>query len=417
MKKTNKLLALLLTALMAFSLFGCAPKPQPKDDIELAIQKAGKYLVKSTYKPKYGDETMMLALLRSDYIDFWHNRSVVYEAALNNFLKRNSGIVGKNNKVFASEYPPVIYAYTALGKYADKTASADLSMGISFDSVVLEGGYINKINALTALKCGNYTPYKEGDLSEQDLIDFTLSLQVEDGSFQYKGMKDSTIKVTACAVQALDLVTPTEDISAAIEKGANYLKTHIRKDDSLDDVVSTIVALNSVGTDARNIEGNNLIDWILGYQTEKGSFTTNSEDKAGNKEETSLALLALASQYRLNNGKTSIYDMSDVLGGTHNKLSPEWIMYINMMKVFVVIMLIFMAVLLLISRIRIAKWKKAGIYNSQAGRMMTDAEIAKRDADAAGADVEKVLPEHIEDSQETKPQEVIEVTEKENEEK
>ena len=408
MKRSKKLIVLLLTAIMAFSLFGCAPKPEPKDDIEAAIQQAGKYLVKSTMKPSYGDEMMMVALLRSDYIDYWHNRPTVYESSMNNFLSRNSGIVGKNNEAYSDAYPSVIFAYTAIGKYADKTSNAVLTMGISFDSVVLEGGYINKINALTALKCGNYVPYEKGDLTEQDLIDFTMSLQAQDGSFQYKGMKDTLVKVTACAVQALTLVQPTEEITAAIEKATSYLTTHIRKDDSLDDVVNTIIALNAAGINARDVEGNDLIAWVLEYQTEKGTFAIDPADKKGNKADTTLALLGLASQYRLNNGKTSLYDMTDVLGGTHNQLSPGWVAYLNMMKIFGSVFLVFLAFLLVLSRIRIAKWKKAGIYNSEAGRMMTDAEIAKRDEELAKqaqlpeANIETSEVEVIEETKEDK---------------
>lgn len=400
MKNFKRITALGLTMVLMLSLIGCKPKTVPSDDIEAAIQSSGKYLTKSTYKPTYGDEWMIVALLRSNYIDYWHNRVVVYESAMNNFLSRNSGVVGKDGEVYAQAYPSVIFAYTALGKYADRTSSANLLMGVSFDSVVLEGGYINKINALTAVKCGGYDMYADGDLTVQQLIDFVLSLQTENGSFQYKGMNDTAIKVTACAVQALSLVDQSEEIKTAIKAGTDYLASHIREDDSLDDIANTVIALNGAGISARDVEGNDLIAWILKYQKSDGSFTQDAAAKKGNKEETATALMGLASQYRYNNGLTSFYDMSDVCGGTHNKLSPEWSAYVNLMKFFGAGMIIFMIILLIVSRVRIAKWKKQGIYNHALGRMMTDAEIAQREAEKNSAAVQTVDAEVVTDVQE-----------------
>ena len=69
--------------------------------------------------------------------------------------------------------------------------------------------------------------------------------------------------------------------------------------------------------------------------------------------------------------------MSDVVGGTHNKLSPLWSTYVDTMKVAFVIIFTFLVILFIVSRFRIAKWKKEGIYDYEKGRMMSDEDIAK----------------------------------------
>lgn len=379
MKNSKRFIALVLAIIFTFSLAGCSSsKVSDETAIGQSINSAGKYLVKKNTKPGYGDEIMLIALLRSNYIDYWHNRATLYESAMNNMISRNSYVLGEKGEVYSDGYPKVILAFTALGKYADRTSAADLIMGISFDSVVLEGGYINKINALTALESGKYEMYEEGDLERQDLIDFTLSLQQQDGSFTYKGMTDTPIKVTASAVTALAL-TGEESVKDAVQAGANYLITHIREDDSLDDITSTVIALNTAGITATDVEGKDMTEWLMKYQRDDGSFSFDTRAKKGNLEDTSIALLGLASQHRFDNGMTSIYDMSDVLGGTHNKLSPGWELYANVMKVFALLRGLFLAVLFIISRIRIRKWKAAGVYNEKMGRMMTDAEMAERD--------------------------------------
>ena len=87
-------------------------------------------------------------------------------------------------------------------------------------------------------------------------------------------------------------------------------------------------------------------------------------------------MLALASQYRFTQGMTSMYDLSDVLGGTHNMLSPEWMLYVKVMIGFMMFMGFVMVSLLIVSRVRIHKWKKEGIYDYENNCRMSDEEIA-----------------------------------------
>ncbi len=379
MKNFKKIIALVLVVILSFSVVGCSSKVGVEDDgteIVAAINSAGKYLVKKTSSPTYGDETTVIALNRSTYIDYWHNISQVYEDKLTHVVRSNGYVLGKNGKVYVDGYDDAILAHTAIGVLADKASSNDFTQGISYDSVVMEGGYLNKINCLIALESGKYPMFKDGDLTRQDLIDFTMELQKSDGSFQYKGMDGVTpVKVTAAAVTALALTGETGangEITQAIENGLDYLTVAIRETDSLDDVVSTIIALNTTGNTAMDVQGKDLTQWIMKYAKDDGGFSVNPEDKKSNKEDTALVLLGLASQYRFNNDMTSIYNMSDVLGATHNKLSPEWEMNIAFTEKFIYFLAVFLICLYILAQIRIRRWKKAGYWDPVTDKLRPD---------------------------------------------
>ncbi len=381
MKNFKKIIALVMAVILAFSVVGCSSKTGVEDDgtqteIVTAINGAGKFLVKKITSPTYGDETAVIALNRSTYIDYWHNISRLYEDKLTHVVRSNGYVLGKNGKVYVDGYDDVILAHTAIGVLADKASANDFTQGISYDSVVMEGGYLNKINCLIALESGKYPMFKDGDLTRDDLIDFTMELQKSDGSFRYKGMDGITpVKVTAAAVTALSLTGETGEngeITQAIENGLNYLTVAIRETDSLDDIVSTIIALNTTGNTAMDVQGKDLTQWIMKYSKEDGGFSVNAEDKKSNKEDTALVLLGLASQYRFNKGMTSVYDMSDVLGATHNKLSPEWEMNMELIRYFIYFLCVFLIGLYIVSRIRVNRWKKAGYWDPVTDKLRPD---------------------------------------------
>ena len=218
--------------------------------------------------------------------------------------------------------------------------------------------------------------YADGDLTREDLVEFVLSLQNEDGSFSYKGMEETVTQVTSRAVVALSLTEQTDRVKAAVKSGVEYLENTVKTTDDLKDLSKAIIALNTAGVDATDVKGNDLVKALILRQNSDGSFAQSTKDE-GNKDDTATALLALASRYRFEKGETSLYDMSDVVGGTHNKLSPLWSTYVDTMKVAFVIIFTFLVILFIVSRFRIAKWKKEGIYDYEKGRMMSDEDIAK----------------------------------------
>jgi len=387
MKKFKKVIALIMTIAMALSLAGCHYDVGVEDDgtqthIVNAINSAGKYLVKEITTPTYGDETAIIALNRSTYIDYWHNRSEMYEQGLNHYLKSNGSYLGEDGKIYYDGYPEVIMAHTAVGVLADKASSAVLTQGISYKQSFDNSSKLNKVEALAALECGKYEIYENGDVTRQELIDFTMSLLQKDGSFRYSGMNNegvSVLKLTAAAVTSLVLTEEGGDVAKAAQAGADYLLANITENATPDEIASTIIALNTAGVSAMDVNGEDLTQWLIKYQRKDGSCSFNAEDKKGNEADTALVLLGLASQYRFNTGMSSIYDMRDVLGGTHNKLSPLWQRNMKLLTYFLYAAIAFLAGLLIVSRLRIWKWKRLGIYDYERHCMLLPHEVEERD--------------------------------------
>lgn len=382
MKYMKKFFALMLAFAMVLSFAACSAKSNidTSTDLGRAVNSASDYLYKTVKKTaKYGDEEAIIGLLRSGYIDYWDDLSEDYKMHMNDFIRKNGSIIGLKGDNYYDAYPNVIFTYTACGIYANKTSNADLTSGISNDNFVMKGGYLNKINCLAAVECGGtgfYPMYADGDLTREDLVEFVLSLQNEDGSFSYKGMEETVTQVTSRAVVALSLTEQSRQVKAAVKSGVEYLENTVKTTDDLKDLSKAIIALNTAGVDATDVNGNDLVKALILRQNSDGSFAQSTKDE-GNKDDTAMALLALASRYRFEKGETSLYDMSDVVGGTHNKLSPLWSAYVDTMKVAFAIILTFLVILFIVSRFRIAKWKKEGIYDYEKGRMMSDEDIAK----------------------------------------
>ena len=196
----------------------------------------------------------------------------------------------------------------------------------------------------------------------------------------------SPIEVTASAVTGLLLTGEKGDVEQSANNGVDYLVANISENDKPVDIVKTVIALNTAGIDATDVNGKDLISYIMAYARDDGSFSFDKNAKKGNEADAGWAMLALASQYRFENGMTSLYDMSDVLGGTHNQLSPQWMLYVRVMIGAMLFIGIFMVILLIRARFRIAQWRKEGVYDEVKQRKMTDEQIAaKRAAEAAAA--------------------------------
>ena len=404
----KRIMALTMALVLAFAMVGCSSDGIKEEgtpsELVQQINATGKYLEKKMDPPKYGDENAIIALNRSTYIDYWHVDSTNYVNQLNHLIKTNGKVLGDGSKriVYAEGYPDVILAFTTCGIYANWSSSQDLLEGISFDNVVMMGGYLNKVDALTALECGKYEQVERGDLKRQDLIDFTMELQKADGSFSYANMGEvSEIEVTASAVTGLLLTGEKGDVEQSANNGVDYLVANISENDKPVDIVKTVIALNTAGIDATDVNGKNLISYIMAYVRDDGSFSFDKDAKKGNKADAGWAMLALASQYRFEKGMTSLYDMSDVLGGTHNQLSPQWMLYVKVMIGAMLFIGVFMLVLLIRARFRIAKWRKEGVYDEVKQRKMTDEQIAaKRAAEAAAAMEAEKTEESAEETKE-----------------
>ena len=381
MKSKKRIISAVLAVFAAVSMTACSQKAKNIDtstELGKNVEATASYVYKKLgNNPKQGTEMSVISLLESGYMDYWDDRAQNYVINMNNFIQKGGNKIADKKNILWDQYPIVFETFTACGIYADKTANADLTQGITVDAITLMGGFDNKINCLTALECGGlgvYQSYNNENLTREDLVEFILGLQQPDGSFSYSGMTDglTVAKVTSDAVIALMSTAQTEEITRAANKGADYLKNTVKPTDDLYDVCATVIALNYAGRDAQDY-----IDGLTIRAYSDGSYSKNTADKKGNIEDSSYVLLALSSQYRFEKGMAKVYDYSESYGMAHNKLSPMWKTYVNIMKFALGFIILGLIGLFILSRVRIAKWRKAGIYNERASRMYTDAELER----------------------------------------
>ena len=381
MKSTKRIISAVLAVFAAVSMTACSQKAKNIDtstELGKNVEATASYVYKKLgNNPKQGTEMSVISLLESGYMDYWDDRAQNYVINMNTFIQKGGNKIADKKNILWDQYPIVFETFTACGIYADKTANADLTQGITVDAITLMGGFDNKINCLTALECGGlgvYQSYNNENLTREDLVEFILGLQQPDGSFSYSGMTDglTVAKVTSDAVIALMSTAQTEEITRAANKGADYLKNTVKPTDDLYDVCATVIALNYAGRDARDY-----VDGLAIRAYSDGSYSKNTADKKGNIEDSSYVLLALSSQYRFEKGMAKVYDYSESYGMAHNKLSPMWKTYVNIMKFALGFIILGLIGLFILSRVRIAKWRKAGIYNERASRMYTDAELER----------------------------------------
>lgn len=386
MKAVKKALALGMAALLALSLSACGSS-QGKSVTEESARDAAKWVYNEVgTSPKYGDEWAIIALTRSGYKSIFSRRMNTYQQNLDKYLAKNNGELGEKGVTDAAGYPRVVMALTSVGKIANRASGGDMVMGLSLQKLLDESGIYGSINALIAADTGNYAFHEGGDISREGLVASILSWQHQDGGFGYQGAEgDSDVDTTAMALQALSNYQTDEKVKAAVEKGLSYLEAQQQDNggyapygaESCESASQVVIALTELGIDPTTFGKGDILGFIMGFQNKNGSF---SMEKGGDANEitTVQALLALTSYNRMQEGKTSLYDMSDVYGTSHNKLSPFAQFGTKISMVLSGILIISMLVLFVRSRFILKKWHKEGVLDETGTSRLTEEELEEQ---------------------------------------
>lgn len=149
-----------------------------------------------------------------------------------------------------------------------------------------------------------------------------LARQNPDGGWSLGGGA-SDPDLTAMALQALAKYRSRTDVSAAVEAGLSCLSQLQQENgaflswdaESSEAVSQVLVALTELGLspdDARFVKnGQTLEDVLLRFAQSDGSFA-HTPDGRGNLLASTQAFYALAAVQRAREGKTTLYDMSDI---------------------------------------------------------------------------------------------------------
>lgn len=270
----------------------------------------------------FGSEWLVIALARSgrDVPDSYYD-SVV---------KAVQSAKGQLSDKKSTEYARTILALTAIGKDPTDVGGYDLLAGLADMDDVTYQGINGAIFALLALDSGKYDvpAAAEGgtQVTRDGLVAYILAQQLSDGGWALSGTSADP-DVTAMALQALaPYRTGDETVDAAVDKGVQLLSDMQLADGGYsswgtlnsESCAQVLIALATLGidpvSDSRFVKnGLTVLDALLAYAVSGGfRHTVDGEADAIATEQ---ALCALTAYARLLDGKTALYDMTDVLGG------------------------------------------------------------------------------------------------------
>lgn len=291
---------------------------------------AGKNLADSAQKyiptvSSINGEWQILGLARSD--------ASVNQDVYDKYLKNVINTVKENNGVLHAkkytEYSRVILALTSLGYDVTNVGGYNLLQPLAdFDQTVWQG--VNgAVFALIAFDSHDYEiPTAESGKTQNSrdkLIEHILDQEISGGGWALSG-KTPDSDMTAMALQSLAPYYATNpDVKKAVDRGIAKLSAIQKSDGSFatygsktsESCAQVVVALTALGIDpnkdSRFIKnGKSVLEALLAFQQPDGSFK-HVMNGDSNQMATEQAYYALTAYERFTNGKTSLYDMTDVI--------------------------------------------------------------------------------------------------------
>lgn len=319
----KKILALILAVMLCtVSVYAAS------DRVKGAYLAGGEYLL--TLNPAFGSEWNVLGLARGGAITKEY-KDAYYHSVISK-LRETDGEVGKS----ATDYAKVIIGISAVGRNAANAGGYNLIEKLTQASIEKQG-LNGAVYALLALDCKQYA----SEVSREWLVDTVLASELDGGGWTFWGNEPDP-DMTSMAITALAPYYNTdEEAKAAIECALVWLSEVQCESGAYSSYGSecpessaqVLVALTAMGidpdSDERFIKNKNTIpEAIAQYATEDGGFA-HSIGTDVNSHATQQAYYALAAYYRYKDGKTSLYDMSDLKADISVSSENGNITYIN----------------------------------------------------------------------------------------
>lgn len=264
-----------------------------------------------------GGEWMVIGLARSGYDvpeDYYDNVIA--------FVQENINEKQQLHPAKSTENSRLILALTAIGKDVTAVNGHNLLMGLTDMEYLQKQGINGPIWALIAFDSGNY-PIPEGTVTRETLIETILAAQLPDGGWALTG-EVSDPDMTGMALQALAPYYEKDDlVKTAVDKALTALAQMQAEDGSFasidgpssESIAQTIVALTALGIDpdqdVRFVKnGNSVWDALLSYYIPGGGFRHVPDGELDGMS-TEQGYYAMVAYYRMLEGKTALYDMTD----------------------------------------------------------------------------------------------------------
>ena len=298
-------------------------------ELKTAYERTGRY-IESLGIPNVGSvggEWAVLGLARSeteiqaDYYDGYYKNVLEYVTVK---INENEQL----HRVKSTDNSRVILALTAAGFDAENIGGHNLLKGLSDFDYIKKQGINGPIWALIAFDSSGYA-IPEADegktqTTRDNLIDEILSRQLDNGGWSMFG-SSADPDMTAMALQSLAPYYKNDDRVKASADRAITVLSEIQLpnggygsiggecSESAAQVITALTALKiDPNTDPRFIKnGNSVLDALFSFADENGGFRHTSDGTA-NGMATEQSYYALVSYFRFTEGKTSLYDMSDL---------------------------------------------------------------------------------------------------------
>ena len=297
-------------------------EPDSVDLDEIYYQTADTLISQPPRTGSTGGEWLVLGLARAG--ELTDSQKEAYLEAAKNYIDKKYDDAGKLHKYKPTENERLALALTAVGQDATDFFGYDLLTALGDTAWTTSQGNNASAFALLAYNAAGY------DATNTDaLIQSLLDNQNKDGGWAITaGNSDSD--TTAMAVQALAPYYSQSEVKSAVDKAMSLLAGFLNAQGqisfggytpSVENTAQVIVALTEMGIDpvedirfARNRQ--TLLDGLISFYVEDAGGFAHEGNASYNQMATEQAFYALVSWYRLRNGETSLYDMSDVVRDT-----------------------------------------------------------------------------------------------------
>lgn len=260
-----------------------------------------------------GGEWLALGLARSSFMT-----SQTAEAYYQNVVDTVKTI-GKPqlHRAKSTENSRVVLALTSIGKDVTNVGGYNLLEPLADFSFLKKQGINGSVWALIAFDSNNYKiPDINSDkqVTREALIDYILDAQLPDGGWSIAETDPVADDMTAMAVQSLaPYYNILPEVKPAVDR-ALELFPQMFKNSSPETCAQQTVALTSLGLDPQSErflqDGKSVIDEMLRCSVNNGFSHFPGEEY--DQMSTEQAFYALTSVNRLQEDKTSLYDMTDV---------------------------------------------------------------------------------------------------------
>lgn len=247
-----------------------------KAKAEEGINSAVTYITEkhSTDGYAYGDEWLIYALLRNGVEISSDVQDAYYQSAAAEVKKWNA-----DQK--PTDIERVALALTAMGKDITDVDGTDL-VSMICNSKKLSDGSNELIYALMALDAANAAIPADAKWSRNTIIEAMLSFQNENGGFGLTGKDNTSVDMTAMALQALAPYQERTEVKEAIDRAVSCLKEEMRDDfgyGTSESTAQVLLALSCLGIDPTSAEVGfgtpnfNMITNLMKYRQNDGGFS------------------------------------------------------------------------------------------------------------------------------------------------